>query len=104
MKTKAKPYHSWENTPEIKTQEENSKMTEEKTKGEIVKKFRASPVSATIWKNKGEKGEYNTLSLQRSFKVGEEWKNTTSLRATDIPKALLVLAKAYEYLALAEQE
>ncbi|GIU69263.1 MAG: hypothetical protein KatS3mg002_0499 [Candidatus Woesearchaeota archaeon] len=34
----------------------------------------------------------------------DEWKQTNSLRITDIPKAVLVLTKAYEYLALNSEE
>ncbi len=70
------------------------------------KKFRAGPVSATIWANetKNEKGEvvsYRTISFNRSYMDKDgNWKTTDSLRVGDIPKALLVLSKAYEYLTL----
>jgi len=70
------------------------------------KKFRAGAISATIWSNKTEKdgkeSEYKTISFDRSYKLKDsnEWKNTKSMRASDIPKAILVLGKAYEYLHL----
>lgn len=68
-----------------------------------VKRFRAGAVSAAIWENQSEKGSYATISLQRSYKDKEEWKNTRSLRVNDLPKAMLVLNSAFEYLVLKEQ-
>ena len=73
------------------------------------KKFKAGAITATIWKNKGtsptgEPTEYYTVSFERTYKDKQtgEWKKTNSLRQTDLPKAILVLSKAYETLALKE--
>ncbi len=72
------------------------------------KKFRAGPVTATIWRNEvtkanGEKAEYYTVTIERSYKDKEDkWQTTNSLRVNDLPKADLVLNKAYEYLTLKE--
>jgi hypothetical protein len=70
------------------------------------KKFRAGPISATIWLNEGkndkeESVEFKTISFGRNYldKDGN-WKSTNTLRVNDIPKAVLVLQKAYEFLAL----
>lgn len=70
------------------------------------KKFKAGAVVATIWKNqvntkKGEAAEFFSLSLDRRYKdKNDEWKSTNSLRNSDIPKAMLVLSKAYEFMQL----
>lgn len=72
------------------------------------KKFRAGPISATIWANesKNEKGEavsFNTISFDRNYMDKDgNWQTTNSLRTGDIPRAILVLQKAYEYLSLVE--
>ena len=73
------------------------------------KKFSTGVISATIWKNKGiskdgNPVEFRTVSLQRRYtdKSGE-WKSTNSLRINDLPKAILVLNKAYEHIVLKEQ-
>lgn len=70
------------------------------------KKFKSGPVSATIWENTGrtEDGKettFKTVSFERNYldKDGN-WKSTNNLRTGDLPKAILVLSKAYEYLAL----
>lgn len=74
------------------------------------KKFRAGAISATIWNNetkndKGELVEYQTISFARNYTDKDgNWKTTSSLRASDLPKAILVLNKAYEYLSLADDD
>lgn len=73
------------------------------------KKFRAGAIAATVWSNEtvrdGKKISYKTISFERSYKDKDDtWKQTNSLRTTDIPKAVLVLSKAYEYLALNNDE
>lgn len=76
-------------------------------KNQPEKKFRAGAVSATVWKNAGkgsqsnEQFEYRSVSFERSYKDPQgNWKTTSSLRMNDLPKALLVLEKAYEFIAL----
>ena len=73
------------------------------------KKFKASPISATIWANEtekdGKKIVFKTVVLDRTYRDRDgSWKQTSSLRVADIPKAALVLNKAYEYLALNDIE
>lgn len=71
-------------------------------------KFRAGPIVATIWSNSainksGEKVTYKTVSFERTYKdKNDEWQTTNSLRTNDLPKAIVVLTKAYESLILAE--
>ena len=61
-----------------------------------VDKIKVGGVTVDVWENKGEHSVFHTFSMQRSYKQGEEWKNTTSLRDQDLPKAILALQKAYE--------
>ena len=74
------------------------------------KKFKAGAVSATVWRNTitrkdGSSADILTVSFERRYKDKEtdEWKSTRSLRASDLPKAVVVLNKAYEYLILNSQ-
>jgi len=80
----------------------------EKTQPE--KKFRAGAVCATIWRNEfldnktGEASFYRTVTLQRGYKDKEDnWQNTGSLRLNDLPRAALVLQKAYEYIVISPE-
>jgi hypothetical protein len=71
-----------------------------------VKKFKAGAISATVWENqaqnqKGELISFKSISFDRNYKdANGEWQKTNSLRTSDIPRAVLVLSKAYEFLAL----
>jgi len=70
------------------------------------KKFSTGAISATVWKNQGtsktgEAVEYRTISIQRSYQDKDgKWQTTSSMRVNDLPKASLVLDKAYEYIVL----
>ena len=74
------------------------------------KKFSTGAICATIWKNNGASKsgvpvEYRTIQLDRRYKDKEgNWQSTASLRLNDLPKASLVLQKAYEYLVLKGQD
>ncbi len=74
------------------------------------KKFSTGAISATVWKNAGKAKtgqdvEYRTISLQRRYKdKNDAWQSTNSLRVNDLPKAALVLNKAYEYLVLRDTD
>ncbi|MCK4669892.1 MAG: hypothetical protein KAT43_01720 [Nanoarchaeota archaeon] len=68
-------------------------------------KFRVGCVSATIWGNETKKDgkirEFKTVSFERNYKDKDgEWQTTSSLNINDLPKAMVVLGKAYEYLTL----
>ena len=85
-------------------------MSEEKTGNQPEKKFSTGAISATVWKNNGsskktgEPVEYRTVSLQRRYTDKDgNWQTSNSLRLNDLPKATLVLQKAYEYLVLKGQ-
>jgi len=81
-------------------------VVEERVGNTPEKKFRAGAVSATVWANRGqnqqgEPTEYKTISLERNYTDKEgKWQSTNSFRVNDLPKAKLVLEKAYEFLVL----
>lgn len=72
------------------------------------KKFSTGVVIATVWQNQGKSknGEivsFRTVSLQRRYKDKEgNWQSTGTLRTNDLPRASLVLQKAFEYLIMKE--
>jgi len=85
--------------------------TEETGKHMPEKKFSTGAISATIWKNNGkskktgEPVEFRTIQIDRRYADKEgNWQSTNSLRLNDLPKASLVLQKAYEYLVLKGQD
>ena len=64
-----------------------------------INKFQAGNIDAAIWNNEieidGKKINTKSISLRKSWKSGEEWKDATiNLQANEIQKALLVLQEA----------
>ena len=64
--------------------------------------FNAGAVQASVFMNirkvNGKPTKIPSISFQKRYLDNGEWKSTTSLGLNDLPKAMLVLLKAYEYL------
>jgi len=71
-----------------------------------IKKFSAGGVQVAVWENEGKEGkQFYSVSIDRRYKdKNDEWKSTNSFKATDLPKAVLALNKAYEYLTLKDDD
>ena len=71
------------------------------------KTFRQGSCSASVFVNElnkdGRKMQMKSVVLQRSYKAGDEWKNTNSYTANDLPKLVLVATKAFDYLTSKEE-
>ena len=69
-----------------------------------IKKFRAGGVTAAVWSNpivgeEGVEGQFMTVTLDRRYKDRDgNWQSLGLLSTYDIPKAVLVLKKAYDYI------
>lgn len=59
-----------------------------------VKEFRVGSVKAAVWKNDGNL----SVTLQKSYKDGEEWKNTSTLFHGDVVCAIKALERAEQFL------
>ena len=73
--------------------------------GKPEQRFKCGALEAAVFENEiskgGAKAKIKKVSFQKRYKAADgEWKSTTSLDANDIPKAVLVLNKAYEYLLM----
>ena len=60
-----------------------------------VRRFRVGNVTAAVWKN--DNGY--SVTLQKSYKEDDEWKNTISLFHGDILNAMKVLERAERFIA-----
>ncbi len=65
-------------------------------------KLRDGLITATIWENtfQTDDGEKTRLSIDinRSYKDGEEWKETSSYSPTDLLKLARLAERAYEQI------
>ena len=70
------------------------------------KEVRAGAVRVAVWTNErrnrdGESFDSHRVQLERTYKDAQgNFKTTQSLELNDIPKAILALSKAYEFLTL----
>jgi hypothetical protein len=65
--------------------------------------FRHGRCSAAVFENEYQRGEdafsVKSVAFQHRYRdKNGEWQNGGSLKANDIPKAVLVLNKAYDYV------
>ena len=71
-------------------------------------KFKAGGVEAAVWKNASDKPgspEYYSIGFQRTYKdKSGNWKKTNSLGTQDLPKAIAVLTKAYDWCVSKRKE
>lgn len=71
-----------------------------------VKVFRLRGLSASIFENAAKSGDRNVtfhkVSLQRTYRDGDEYKTTTTFGRDDLPIAVLLLNRAWEYILEAE--
>lgn len=68
------------------------------------KKFKCGPIVASIWAESktvdGEMVKFYSISIDKAYKDGDEWKHTTSFAVEDLPKVALVANEAYKCLRL----
>jgi hypothetical protein len=69
------------------------------------KKFQAGAIEASIFENEvnqnGKSFKIKKVAFQKRYKSPQKgWQTTYSLDVNDIPRALLVLSKAYEFLVM----
>jgi hypothetical protein len=65
--------------------------------------FRHGCCSASIFNNEYKRGDetfsVRNVNFQRAYRDNKgAWQHTNSLKVNDLPKAVLVLNKAYEYM------
>jgi hypothetical protein len=84
------------------------KMEVRRKMAQSEKRFRCGVCEAAVFENElkrnGQPVKVKKVAIQKRYKDDEGWKSTHSLDVNDIPKMKLALSKAYEYLALAEEQ
>ncbi len=81
---------------------EAATLSPEKTANKPVKVFRNRGLSASVFPHramvKDRSVTFHNVTLQRTYKVGEEFKTTSSLDRDDVPVAILLLQRAWEFI------
>lgn len=69
-----------------------------------VKNLRDGLIQAAIWENDaGDSKTFHSVTLTRSYKDGEEWKETTQFTGADLLRASNLLTQAYNEIKVIEQ-
>ena len=64
-----------------------------------VKKFRCGSIVASIWENElKDKRVLLSVTLQKTYKDGDEWKESKSYTVNDLPKVKNILEKSFDYI------
>lgn len=76
------------------------------TSNKPVKAFRLRGVSASVFENHSKNGErsvtFHKVSLQRTYRDGDEFKTTTSFGRDDLPVCVHLMQQAWAYILDAE--
>jgi hypothetical protein len=66
-------------------------------------KIRNRALSVTIWKNESDKGPWHSVTPSRSYKQGEEWKESASFGEDDLLPLAKLLDEAHSWIVNAQQ-
>jgi hypothetical protein len=80
-------------------------MSSEKPKGrKPVHTIRDGGIEVAIWKNDGDKGPRFSVTHRRSYKQGEEWKESDSYGADDLLPLAKLLDLAHTWILSQQQQ
>jgi hypothetical protein len=60
--------------------------------------FKLGSAQASIFQNDGEQGSFHTVTIQRRYKDGDEWKSLNSFTATQLANAIAISQRALAYI------
>lgn len=76
-----------------------NQRSSESNNNQPVHKIRHGAVSASIWRSETDKGPVFNVTFQRSYKDGDEWKNTASFGRNNLLVISLMAARSFEWIA-----
>uniref|UniRef100_A0A6H1ZYU2 Uncharacterized protein n=1 Tax=viral metagenome TaxID=1070528 RepID=A0A6H1ZYU2_9ZZZZ len=59
---------------------------------------RCGGIQIAIWLNETSKGIFQSITIDKSYKEGDEWKHTKSFKPNDLVKLQIGINKVLEYL------
>jgi hypothetical protein len=67
-------------------------------------KIRSGALTVTVWKNDGDKGPWYSVTPARSYKQGEEWKESDSYGFEDLMTLAKLLDLAHTWILSQQAE
>jgi hypothetical protein len=68
------------------------------------KTFRLGSAHASVFLNDSDEGQFRTITVQRRYKDGDNWKSSNSYTGTQAASALVVIQQALAHLLHQESE
>ena len=65
--------------------------------------IRLGRISAAIWSNEGSNGTFMSVTITRSYKDGDDWKQTDSFNRDDLPLVAKVADLAHLWIYSEQQ-
>ena len=65
--------------------------------------IRSGAIKVTIWRNEGEKGVWYSVTPSRSYKQGEEWKDSDSFGEDDLLLVSKLVDQAHSWIMAQRQ-
>lgn len=75
-----------------------NQMTPSTSNNKPVHTIRHGVVSASIWRQESDQGSVFNVTFQRSYKDGDDWKNSTSFGRNNLLVVSLIAARAFEWI------
>jgi hypothetical protein len=79
------------------TNKKENPMSQSK-KSKPAHEIRLGSIKATIWQNQSENGVRYNVSISRSYRDGDVWKDTQSFGRDDLPRVAKCADLAYEWI------
>ncbi len=73
-------------------------MKNQTSKIQPIHKIRHGFVSASIWRQETDQGDVFNVTFQRSYKDGDNWKNSSSFGRHNLLVVSLIAARAFEWI------
>lgn len=64
------------------------------------KTIRVGGIQIAVWSNETSKGTFQSITIDKSYKDGKNWKETKSFKPVDLVKIQLGLTEVLKYLYL----
>lgn len=68
------------------------------SKNQPAHEIRLASIKATVWSNSDGGRSWFSISLSRSYRDGDQWKDTTSFRRDDLPLVSKASEMAYAWI------
>ncbi len=80
-------------------------MSDNSESNKPVKSFRLRGITASVFENVSDDGKsFYKVTLQRSYKQGDDWKSTNSFGRDDLPLVSLLTKQAWEFILNTESK